>query len=273
MSLYSIKYLFHLIFEGEKTSRELSDELGGSIYNASHAMGALHSLGLVKHPDKRLRSWKADRTKEVIITLEKLLLASHNDQVFKDLLEQSAVIHIGSQLHMNNQGLALATLMKFTGLSKVSVMRGLKKLVAVNLLRKKTGKPNYYYHSNTTLAQLFFKACREMENLLFAREKREISPQEIIEQLETEDAVLILVHYGSSARGKADELSDIDLLVVTHDKISRGEMLSRYSCKKVDLGVYSKSGFLELIKTQPDFVSNIARAKVLKGKDILQAMI
>ena len=51
MNLSAIKYLFHLILEGEKTSKEIAKESGGSIYSISHAMGALHSLNLVKHPE------------------------------------------------------------------------------------------------------------------------------------------------------------------------------------------------------------------------------
>ena len=86
------------------------------------------------------------------------------------------------------------------------------------------------------------------------------------------ESVLILIHYGSSARGKDDRFSDIDLFIVTRDRISRGEILSRYSQKKLDLSVYSKRGFLELLRKQPDFMAHIATANVLKGKDIIEAI-
>ncbi len=84
--------------------------------------------------------------------------------------------------------------------------------------------------------------------------------------------MLILVHYGSSSRDASDKLSDIDLLAVTQDRISRGDILSRFSHGKIDLSVYSKSGFLQMLKTHPDFISHISKATVLKGKDIFEAV-
>lgn len=95
---------------------------------------------------------------------------------------------------------------------------------------------------------------------------------EIIRKIKDDESVLILIHYGSSYRGKDDILSDIDLFVVTRDRISRGEILSRYSQKKLDLSVYSKGGFLELLRKQPDFMAHIATANVLKGKDLIEAI-
>lgn len=43
--------------------------------------------------------------------------------------------------------------------------------------------------------------------------------------------------------------------------------------KVIDLSVYSKEGFLRLLKNQPDFIRSIASAKILKGKNIFDAVI
>ncbi|MBI4650170.1 nucleotidyltransferase domain-containing protein [Candidatus Desantisbacteria bacterium] len=94
-----------------------------------------------------------------------------------------------------------------------------------------------------------------------------------MEQLKNDSSVLILAHYGSSARGTIDKFSDIDIFVVTRDKISRGDIISKYSGKKIDLNVYSKKGFLELLKFQPDFIRNLSRSRILKGKDILEEVV
>lgn len=47
MNLFVLRYLFPLVFEGEKTNFELLKEMGGTISNVSHAMHKLHMLGLI----------------------------------------------------------------------------------------------------------------------------------------------------------------------------------------------------------------------------------
>ncbi len=103
--------------------------------------------------------------------------------------------------------------------------------------------------------------------------KKKLSLKEIIRKIKDNASVLILIHYGSSYRGTDDEFSDIDLFIVTRDRISRGEIISEYSQKKLDLSVYSKEGFLKLITKQPDFITHISKSNVLKGNDILEAVI
>ncbi len=272
MNLYVVKYLLLLVFEGEMTSRKMADRLGGSIYNASHAMGRLYKNGLVSHPEYRPRSWMADMSKPLNVTLENLLLISKNNMEIQRLLMLPSTIRIGTQLSKHPGGITIDMLIKSTGLSKVSVINALKKMVDLALLRKKTGKPNFYYPSGKPSARLFFKACSEITGIFLTR-KEKSSAMEIIKQIKNDKSVLILVHYGSSARGKQDTLSDIDLFAVTRDRISRGEIISKYSGGNIDLSVYSKKGFLQLARTQPDFISNIATARVLKGKDILEAVI
>lgn len=275
MRLYILKYLFLVIFEGEKTSRELADLAGDRIYNTSHAMSILQRLGLVRHPQNRIRSWEIIPTIKLNLLLEKLLFISKNDKEIKRLLEQPAVIKISGNIYKNRRGRVISSLGESTGISKRTVMRVLNKLVELNLLKKTAGKPYTFYVPNATSAQVFFETCSRIENLFRSKSKKElsISPAQVIKKMTKDNSVLILIHYGSSSRGKADSLSDIDVLAVTHDKISRGNILDRYAHKKVDLNVYSKSGFLQLIKTQPDFIKNISTAKVLKGEDILMAIM
>lgn len=273
MRLYVLRYLLFLILEGEKTNSELSQDVGGSTSNVSHAMKILHKCGLVKHPEKRPRSWDVIHTNKLILIIEKLLLVSKNNPEIKSLLELPTVIKIGTAIHKKDKGLTIVNIVKAARVSKLSAMKVLDKMTAYNLLRKKTGKPNLYYVPDTILSRLFFDVCCEIGNLLINKKEKEMTSREIIKRLKNDDSVLILIHYGSSARGTVDSLSDIDILAVTRDKISRGNILDCYTHKKVDLHVYSKSGFLQLIKTQPDFIKNISTAKVLKGEDILQAIM
>ena len=96
--------------------------------------------------------------------------------------------------------------------------------------------------------------------------------KKLIIEIQQEDSVLIMLQYGSSLQpGK--KARDIDLLVVTRDRFSRGEFLSRFQHDKLDLNVFSKRGFLELIEARPEFIHSIATGKVLKGKGIFQEML
>lgn len=273
MLLFIMKYLLILIFEGEKTSRELAAETGSSIYNASHAMGVLQKLGLAKHPENRVRSWEVDSSRKIMLTLEKLLLVTKNDSRIKNLFNRATVVKIGSKLFQYKKGITIEMLADSTGTSKLSVRKALEDLSTLDLLIKKIGKPNIYHVKGEMPSRLFFKACSEIEILFHRKEVKDLSPKAIMKKLANNNSVLILVHYGSSSRGTNDRLSDIDFLVVTRDKISRGDIISRYSHKNIDLSVYSKSGFLQLLKTSPDFIRDIYTAKILKGKDILESVI
>ena len=273
MNLYILKYLFLLILEGEITSKELAEKLGEAPCNASHAMSILHKLGVISHPKNRVRSWIVDSSNPLVLTMEKLLIISKNNSEIKNLFHFPSVILIGNWFFINKKGATINELVKKTGLSRAYVMKALDKMSSENIINKKTGKPNNYYPYDTLLSRLFFQVSHDVLNLFSIRNDKKLSLMEIIRKIKDDESVLILIHYGSSYRGKDDRFSDIDLFVVTRDRISRGEILSRYSQKKLDLSVYSKRSFLELLRKQPDFMAHIATANVLKGKDIIEAII
>jgi hypothetical protein len=235
-------------------------------------MGELYHLGIVRHPAQRPRSWIVNTTDPLVINLEKLFLISKNNPGIQALFTLPSGLRIGSQIEKDKKA-TINGLIGSTSLSKVSVINTLKRMIAINLIRKKTGKPNFYFPLDTLKAQLFFKLCVDLINLWGTKKNRALPVPELIKKIKNDDSVLILIHFGSSSRATADKFSDVDLFAVTRDKISRGEFLSRYSQKNIDLSVYSKGGFLKLITSQPDFLANIATAKILKGKDIFEAVL
>lgn len=271
MDLFAIKYLFYIIFEGEKTISELIKDVGGSQSNVSHAMSVLNKFGLVTHPDKRARPWVADSSNELVQLMEKFIFVSGNNPEIKQIFNQKSIILIGSEFYKNKTGVTKENLIDSTKFSKVTVIKTLRKLAQFKIISIKVGRPNIYYPCKADLATIFLNACFLIQKVY--NKKNELSPSEIIKQLENNVSVLILIHYGSSMRGTTDDFSDIDLFAVTRDKISRGDIISKYSNKKIDLNVYSKKGFLELLKSQPDFIRNLSTARILKGKDILEAVI
>jgi len=272
MNLYAIKYLLFLIQEGEQTNKELSLTVGGSVSHASHALSTLCRLGVITHPVGR-KSWISDINKPLVTTLEKLLLVSRDNPEIKKLLYLASGVCVGATFHKKNRDITISSLIALTGFSRISVMKTLKKMEDLNLIRREGPKPYRYYPIDIMLSQLFFEACKGITKLFSDENKKTLSPNEVIRHVKDEDSVLILVQYGSSVRKETDNYSDLDLFVVTRDKISRGEIVSCYSHKKIDLVVYSKNGFLELIRRQPDFVARLVTARILKGDDILKSLV
>jgi len=273
MTLWILKYLFHILFDGEKTSKELSSEFGDSIFSVSQAMSALLRLRLVKHPGKRPRYWEVDPANPIIPKLEELTLMSKNSQKIKGLLTSSSFLRIAKAFYRGKPGVSIASLMHDARLSKVTVSKILGSLVTLKLITKAVSKPDKYYPVDKKIAGLLFECGIELARLFSFNEVGKAVFADVVSNMIHDNTVLILIHYGSTARGKSDRLSDIDLFAVVRDHISRGEIISRYADNNFDLSVYSKSGFLQLLKKQPDFINNIAGATVLKGKDIIDAVL
>lgn len=273
MNLKNLTYLSHLIFEGEKTSREIATSLDVPLYAVSRAINSLSGFCLVAHPAKRRKSWKVETSNPLNMLLDRLLLVSKNSGQIKSLLFDQSVVLVATAFSDTGKELTINQAIDHANVSRVTATTALNKLTAAGVLAVYGEKPKSFYVNRGLLPNLFIETCLEIERTFAKQEPTVVSPETLISRIQANDAVLILVVYGSYARKTADELSDIDLFVVTRDKFDRGEILSGYSSKGIDLNVYSKAGFLQLMKTQPDFVSNLARANVVKGKELLEAML
>lgn len=248
-------------------------ETGDAMSSVSHAMGQLYQCDLATHPVRRNRYWAADMKNPVIRKLEKFLFISKNSPEINALLAKKAVCLAAAHIYSQNGVANISSLMDFTGLSRATVLTALDKLYGYGLLDKPVGKPFRFHLKTEPLAALFYEICNDLSIYAALDRDRGMSSEGIIEKISSEDSVLVLVQYGSSIRDQQDMHSDIDLLVVARDKWSRGEILSRYAKARLDLNVYSKAGFLQLLKAQPDFVHNLAKANIIKGKDILEAVL
>jgi len=273
MNLKNLAYLSYLIFEGEKSSREISISLDVPLYAVSRAMSSLSEFHLVFHPENRRRSWKVETSNTLNTLLEQLLLISKNSDGIKLLLFDQSVVHVAVTLHEAGNGLSIKQATIDANVSRVTATMALNKMTEAGLLTVQGEKPKSYYINRGLLARLFIETCLEINRTFEKQEPSVSSPESVISQIQANDAVLMLIVYGSYARKTTDNLSDIDLFIVTRDKFDRGEILSKYARKQMDLNVYSKAGFLQLLKTQPDFVSNLASANIVKGKELLEAML
>ncbi len=273
MNLKYLKYLSHLIFEGEKTSREIASSLEVPLPEVSRAINSLSEFRLVAHPALRRKSWKVENSNPLNTLLDRLLLVSKNSEQIKSLIFDQSVVLVATAFSDAGKELSINQAINHAKISRVTATTALNKLTAAGVLAAHGEKPKSFYVNRGLLPDLFIKTCIEIERTFSKTETPLLSPEALSSQLQADDAVLILVLYGSYARKTADESSDIDLFVVTRDRFDRGEILSKYSSKKNDLNVYSKAGFLQLLKTHPDFVRNLSLANVLKGKDLLEAIL
>ncbi len=272
MSLGIIKHLIQLIRAGEKTSSELALELDEGMSSISHAMGKLFMMGLVTHPEKRNRYWAANTRIPFVDNLEKFLLISRGKKEILDLFAKKSLLLVSGVIYQQKDGATINAIVDATGLSKVSVISSIKKMMEQHLLNKSSKRPYRYYVPNREISKYFFELSHTIYEIFFAI-KQPVDIEQVIQAIAEDDTVLILVQYGSTIKGTHDIYSDMDIFAVTRDKFSRGEILSRYATDKLDLNVFSKSGFLELLKESPDFVHNVASGKIFKGKDILEAVL
>jgi len=97
--------------------------------------------------------------------------------------------------------------------------------------------------------------------------------ENILDSIRTEESILIFVVYGSYAQTQTDTFSDIDLFVVANTEQDKEEILKKYSYPNIDLNITSKLGFIKMLKEQPYFVKQLKEGKILKGKDLLEAIL
>ncbi|MDD5090172.1 MAG: nucleotidyltransferase domain-containing protein [Candidatus Wallbacteria bacterium] len=256
-----------LTLNGESTSRELASLLGKTIYTTSRASSLLAAHGLIYHPVTRKRYWAVDRSKKLVRLMEKYLLITKGNEELFSLIKRDSVLRVIGVLQKQSS-LTTEEIVRRSGLSRPTLRKVLGRLLNSKYCIKFRERPHQYCSSRTEGAKVFYQLCGELTTLLHPAPVKS-TLNKTIRELRQRDDVLILVHYGSTARGSGDEYSDFDLFVVVGDRYLRGEILSKYKKPGIDLAVYTINGFSKMCSKEPDFIANLATAKILKGKEYL----
>lgn len=149
-----------------------------------------------------------------------------------------------------------AEIQKATKLSKSGVNYALRDLVAANFLsRTKRGKTFFYTlnHRNLIIKQL-----KIIETLI------RLTP--LLKRLAPLTSKIIL--FGSAGRGENTLDSDIDLLIISHNKDLVMEHIGKINSKqKIQSIIYSNLNFIEKKKNDPVFYEQVIQGIVLWEKD------
>ena len=268
-----IRFLTFLLLEGEKTTGEISRSLGISPAIVSREMGILAGKGLVKRVPQRPRYWEPNRSSSFVEDLDRFILLVKNSSEILRLFDRFAVIRIGAAVFQAKRPVFRSDLERATGLSPATLAKWLSLLMSLKFLNGTRQKPQALVSLSGEKPRVFFSLCNHLARFGDPPPEPRPSPGRFIADLRKDPTVMILLQYGSTVRKTSDAHSDIDLFVVTRDPLTRGKILSRPVPKMIDLNVLSKKGFLDLLKTQPDFVHTIASGLVHKGKMFLQELL
>jgi len=141
---------------------------------------------------------------------------------------------------------------KATKISKSGVNYALRELITTDFLfRIKRGKTFFYTlnHKNLVVKQL--KVIETINQL-----------NSILEKLKPLTSKIIL--FGSSSRGENTADSDIDLLIISHNKDIVLKQINKYKGKrKIQSIIYTNLSFIEKKKTDPIFYEQVNKGIVL----------
>lgn len=268
-----IQILTHILLEGESSSEDVCHSLELSASLASRELNKLKSLGLLRKAPRRARYWQADYESQTVREIERFILLVENHAEIIGLFDRFSVLRLGAAFHREDRSLTMNELVKITALSYATVHKWISHLIFRGFLTRTKNRHPLLSMINGEKQHTFFFICHQLAILHGFPPKKDSIPNTIIERLKNDSSVLILLQYGSTISGTADESSDIDLLIVTRDPFTRGRILARSYPPEIDLNVFSKKGFIDLLKKRPDFVRNAASGMIHKGANILKEML
>ncbi len=185
-------------------------------------------------------------TKKLNNSIRQLLVASGEQKVLNYLVSQ-------------DDWQTAKEIQKKVGLSKAAVNFALNKLSKLDLVKKdQKGKTYLYRVSSSYPFVVLAKQFKVLDNI--------IACLPLIEKLKSVSQKIIL--FGSAARGEDLQESDIDILVVTHNKKKAKDLAEKSLLKrKIQLIAKSPLDFAELEKKAPVFFREVELGIVLWEKE------
>lgn len=252
--------------QGAHSTAQMADsfELAGSTIRK--LLRPLQQHYMVK---KQGRLFYANSSHPLVKALTRLVFIANTQRDILELATDISSLRIFRSIWQNN-GITYNTIMQDTQLSRATTYRGVRLLLDKNLIVKKTSRPcKFYINSKNEAVNQLLAFSLELSNKL-QDFNTGIHRLPVIKQVQNDDRVLLALLYGSSIRKNGyDNKSDLDLLIVANEPRDVDELKSAYSGENIDLSVFSKTGFLHLLRQQPAFAKTIMGGKALKGGDFL----
>lgn len=273
MNLNSLKILAYLLMYGEKDLNGLVKVFGLSKSYLCRLVKELERHNLVKRLREDRRPLVSPNMTHLLVErLNKFLLLAGIKKEIIDLLSDKSALKVLSCFTGGVK--ATADLVKESTYSNPIVYSSLKRLEEYGVINKISSNPlRYNLNQKNNLGVLL----KDISSMIFSQEidKMTVSPEieEIFDSIKTEQSVLVFVVYGSYVQSQTDKYGDIDLFVIVNTEQDKDRLLKKYSYPNIDLNITSKLGFIRLLKEQPYFVKQLKEGKILKGKELLEALL
>lgn len=267
MNLKNIEILLHLLMRGEQEQSKLAGELGFSKQHISLIIKDMEKKGFIsRYKQNRRYVVTYNSANPLVKELNRLVLLAANQKQIIDILSERNSLKTLS-CFTDKSPMSRKELIKSTGYERRSLGMALKSLEEKKIIYPVSKKPSaYILNKNNTAGVSLWHISKLIHG----------SPDDIdriIKHIINEDHVLVSVLYGSAAKNKTDKYSDVDLFVVVDTPTDRERLLTKYSHPRLDLNVFSKGGFIQMLDKEPHFLKLVKEGRILKGEEIMNVLI
>jgi DNA-binding MarR family transcriptional regulator/predicted nucleotidyltransferase len=251
--------------------KDISDLLGVS-YAATHpALKGLQEKGFVRYEVPATARRTLNKVHPFVSKFREFLAIDSEYKKKLSILSRkssTSIVHCFS----HNQILTRPDLAKKTGFSLKTIKKNLDELLDADIVQIIEARPVRYRFIQNTKNRLFL----ELNGLLIGERKKEsesrMNYHELIELLVANEEVYVLVHYGSTQFGLNDQKSDIDLFLVVSDRETLYRIKSLRFDTRIELNPLLIDKLRSFARKEPEFIKQLASARVLKGRDVLEAL-
>lgn len=251
--------------------KDISDLLGVSHAATHPALKDLQEKGFVLYEAPATARRTVNKGHPFVSKFREFLAIDSEYQKKLSILSRkssTSIVHCFS----HNQILTRPDLAKKTGFSLKTIKKTLDELLDADIVEIIEARPVKYRLPQNKRNRLFL----ELNGLLIDDRKKEsesrMNYHELIEILVANEQVYVLVHYGSTQFGLSDHKSDIDLFLVVSDRETLYRIKSLRFDSRIELNPVMIEKLRAFAKKEPEFVKQLGSARVLKGRDILEAL-
>jgi len=261
-----ILVLSHLLMSGERSVSELAGFIGISVTYASQVTDGLADNGFVVKERRGKRVLvRPNMESPFVQDLSKfvVLVGGYPPYTPRDFLRPASRRRALWELGRGDR--TIQELMKGIGCSRVVVYDALRPLLKCKIVRSvgKRGKSFGIDHGSPLARPL-------LSLIEFLESDMDLRP--FIEKMSSDGRIAALAVFGSQASGTKDRLSDVDLFLIVRSPKDR-HISKEYARPRIQFNVYSRSGAIQLAREEPWFLKLALGGRVLKGRDILEALM
>jgi len=251
--------------QGEQEQKKLANKFGFTKQHTSLILRDMEKQELInRHKTQRGYKIAYNKTNPLVKKLNRLVLFAADQKEIINILGEKSSMKVLSQF-MKDAEMSMKKLSELTGYTRRTILTATKSLEGKKIISRIHRKPVIYILNKKNSAGAIIW---NISQYIFANDI-----EGLMRNITDEDCVRVSIIYGSQAKEKADDYSDIDLFVVVDTPADRERLMSKYSHPRLDLNVFSKGGFIQMLEREPHFLKLVKEGRILKGEEIVEKLI